>query len=215
MIYFTGVSASESCHAIARPGGSGFVARAARRMLLVVAVALPAVGCGAVSAVPDTPFVSGSALGTNGDVDQAAAAIAAWSFADPVRTGGRPINAARAVIALEYWSGTVSSNPRYISTSPVEQQRLLQARREVRQVLGLAQGAKSQEVVDALVAAENALLAGDAAAAERALPAALFTLGPRATLQRLTNLPPLPIANVATQRTQFTNPDGPGCFDCM
>jgi hypothetical protein len=198
----------------ANQAGARTITPAVRRLLFLAAAAMPLAACGAVAPVPDTPSVSGSSLGTNGDVDQAAAGIAAWSFADPVRTGGRPIDAARAVIALEYWSGTVSSSPRYIGTSPVEQQRLLQARQEVRQALGLAQGARSQAVVDALVAAENALLAGDTAAAERALPPALFTLGPRATLQRLANLPPLPIANVATQRTQFTNPDGPGCSDC-
>jgi hypothetical protein len=178
-------------------------------------VALPAAACGAVTAPPDTPFVSGSALGTNGDIDQAAAGIAAWSFADPARTVGRPIDAARAVIALEYWAGTLSSSPRYIGASPLGQQQLLQARQEVRHALGITQGAKSQAVVDALVGVENALVAGDGPAAERALPQSLFALGPQATLRRLANLPPLPIANVATQRTQFTAPEGATCTDCI
>ena len=165
-----------------------------------------------MTAPPDTPWIPAAALGTNGDVDQAAASIAAWAFADPARTDGRPIDAARAVISLEYWSGTLSSNPRYANTSPLDQAEMLRARQEVRQVLGVAPGASSQAVVDAMRGVETALLAGDPAAAERALPRALFTLGPEVTLERLSTLPKLPIANVATQRTQFTNPDGPACL---
>ena len=156
-----------------------------------------------VTAPPDIPAVPPAALGTNGDVDQAAAGIAGWAFADPGRTRGRPVEAARAVISLEYLASAVSNNPRYIGTPALNQQQLLAARQEVRDALGVAQGAPSQALVDALIGVEQAVIAGDAAAQERALSGPLFTLGPQATLQRLAYLPPLPVANVATQRIQL------------
>jgi hypothetical protein len=215
MIELERVLPSGNCDSNESPFRPRTIARTVRNILLLGAVVLPVIACGVVIAPPDTPFVSGSALGTNGDIDQAAASIAAWSFAAPARTEGRPIDAARAVIALEYWAGTLSSSPRYVAASPLGQRQLLQARQEVRTALGVAPAARSQAVVDALVDAESALLAGDAAAAERALPKSLFTLGPKATLQRLTHLPPLPIANVATQRTQFDPPGSAGCDTCL
>jgi hypothetical protein len=163
-----------------------------------------------VTAPPDVPVVPPAALGTNGDVDQAAVGIAGWAFADPGRTSGRPVVAARAVISLEYIASALSNNPRYIGTSPLVQQQLLAARQEVRDVLGVARGAPSQAVVDALIGVVNAVTAGDVAAQEAALSGPLFTLGPKATFQRLAYLPPLPVANVATQRAQFdVNQPGP------
>ena len=51
--------------------------------------------------------------------------------------------------------------------------------------------------MDALYAASRALVAGDAAAAERALPPPAFGNG-RATLARLADLPPLPLTGTAT-----------------
>lgn len=164
-----------------------------------------------VTAPPDIPVVPPAALGTNGDVDQAALGIAGWAFADPGRTSGRPVEAARAVISLEYIASALSNNPRYIGTSPLVQQQLLAARQEVRDVLGVARGAPSQAVVDALIGLQNAVIAGDVAAQEKALSGPLFTLGPKATFQRLAYLPPLPVANVATQRAQIdiTQPDPP------
>ena len=108
-----------------------------------------------VTAPPDIPVVPPAALGTNGDVDQAAFGIAGWAFADPGRTSGRPVEAARAVISLEYIASALSNNPRYIGTSPLVQQQLLAARQEVRDVLGVARGAPSQAVVDALIGLEE------------------------------------------------------------
>jgi hypothetical protein len=78
---------------------------------------------------------------------------------------------------------------------------MLRGREEVRSVLGIAPGTRSQEVVDRLVAAASALQSGNRAAAESALDSPRFTLGPQRTLALLDNLPPLPEANVAAQRT--------------
>ncbi len=181
----------------------------ARRLSLLAAATLLPAACGTITPPPDTPFVPPAALGTNGDVDQAAASFAGWAFADPSHTAGRPVEAARAVIALEYWSGELSSNPRYAYASPLDQLRMLQARQEVRQVLGVVPGAPSQAVVDAMIWVENATVSGDAARATQALTGPLFTLGPDATLQRLLYLPPLPVARVATAYAQFDTQPSP------
>lgn len=185
------------------------------RTLLVLASLLPA-GCGAIPPPVDTPVVPSWALGTNGDPDQAAAGIAGWAFASPGNTAGRPVDGMRAVISLEYLAGVLSSSPRYLNVSPLVQQQLLAARLEVRQALGVPATAPSQAVVDSLIGAETALMAGDAAALRRALTTPVFALGPEATLQRLANLPPLPAANVATQRAQFLiqAPNDRACFGC-
>jgi hypothetical protein len=185
------------------------------RRLLMLASLLPA-SCGAIAPPVDTPVVQPWALGTNGDADQAAAGIAGWAFASPGNTAGRPVDAARAVISLEYLAGVLSSSPRYLNVSPLVQQQMLAARAEVRQALGVPATAPSQAVVDGLIGAETALMARDPAGADRALAPPVFTLGPQATLQILTNLPPLPQTNIATQRAQFLiqAPNDRVCFGC-
>jgi hypothetical protein len=98
----------------------------------------------------------------------------------------------------------------------VVQQQMLAARFEVRRALGVPPNAPSQAVVDGLIGAETALVAGDLSAAEQALATPAFTFGPAATLQRLANLPALPETNVATQRAQFQMqaPNDRACFLC-
>ena len=56
-------------------------------------------------------------------------------------------------------------------------------------------------MVDSLIAAAQAFDAGDVAAQRAALPVNVFTRGPDQTIALLTNLPDLPAANVAAQRT--------------
>lgn len=176
--------------------------------LLAAAMLLPA-ACGSIAPLPDTPAVPAAALGTNGDVDQAAAAIAGWAFADPSHTDGRPVEAARAVIALEYMSGELSSSPRYAGVSPLHQRQLLDARQEVREALGIAPGAPSQAVVNAMIGVESSCMGDNIAGEKQALTGPAFILGPDATLQRLVSLPSLPLAKVATARAQFDTQPGP------
>jgi len=193
-------------------GMSISVRRRMMRRVLSVAAAGLAAACGAITPPPDTPRVPAAALGTNGDVDEAAASIAAWDFADPSHTNGDPASAARGVIALEYMAGQMSSSPRYAAASPLVQQQMLDARQELRAVLGIAAGTPSQEVVDAMIAVENASLAGDVPGESRALSGPAFTLGADATRQRLLALPQLPITNVATEHAQFETDLGRGNF---
>ena len=155
---------------------------AARRPLFVALAAVLAAACGLL---PDTANVPAAALGAHGDVDTAAANIAAWDFADPGRTHGNPAEAARAVIALEYLAGVVSGSPRYLAASPLVQRQMLDDRQALRRVLGVAPDTRSQEVVDAMMAVEAASTAGDVAAERRALSGPAFTLGPDGTLRQL------------------------------
>jgi hypothetical protein len=170
---------------------------------------LIAVGCmfgalgGCVTVPPPPPFVPVYALGSNGDTTQTAGNLAAWAFASPAHTQGNPIVAARAVIAIEYLAPALSNAGEFPATSPLVVSQLWSARQEVRQALGIAPDAPSQAVVNAMILVENALFAGNPAAAEQVLVPPVFTLGPEQTFARLNDLPPLPEANVATQQAQF------------
>lgn len=187
--------------------------RSARAALLLIGL-LPA-AC-AVTPPPDTAVAPPNAWGVNADPDVSAINVSAWAFADPARTRGRPIDAARAAAAVDYMGGELTSSPRWDFVSPLTKLQMEQARVELRQALGIAQNAPSQVVVDDLLTAANALVAGDQAAAEAALPPQVFTLGPQQTLARLANLPYLPTVNFATMRAsmQTEQPTGNPCITC-
>lgn len=152
-------------------------------------------------AVPDVARLpSQGGAGTASDADAALLEHARWALADAARIAGRPIEAARAVAAVEYMAGALSANPRWAHVSPLVRQEMILARGEVRAALGVPAQARSQEVVDGLFSAADALNRGDAAGAERALPPLVFSCGPQRTLAILSALPPLPVANRATMR---------------
>jgi hypothetical protein len=167
-----------------------------RRNLLgaILPAALALAGC-AVTPPPDTAFLQGSAFGENTDNDTTALNMAEYAFAGPPRTTGRPVDTARAVAALDYMAGELSTNPRWLMISPIPKSEMLQARVAVRQVLGIPVNAPSQVVVTDLLSAANALVAGDPGAARATLAPPLF---PPDILQRLTDLPYIQIANLAT-----------------
>ena len=85
---------------------------------------------------------------------------------------------------------------------------MLNARREARRLLGVVPGTSSQTLVDAMIAVENAGMIGDVAGEKRALSGPAFTLGPDGTLQRLVDLPSLPVANVASVAEWWVFPIG-------
>lgn len=169
------------------------------RSLLVMGILLAA-GCASIAPPPDTARLPPNAYGLFADNDIGAINLAQWAFADPARIRNDPADAARAVAAVDYLAGELSSNPRWFAMSPITKGQMLQAREEVRQALGVAPGAPSQLVVDGLLGAANALAAGDRPAALAALRAPVFIWPPEQTLARLSNMPFLPTANVASQR---------------
>jgi hypothetical protein len=169
---------------------------------------------GCASAMPPVNLaqVAPGAFESNGDNDVAAINLASWALALPSRTQDRPEEGARAAAAVDYLAGELSYSPRWAFMSPITKIQMLQARDEVRAVLGVAPGAPSQLVVSALLTTANALQSGNRTAALMALSAPVFTKGPDQTLAAVTNLPRLPIANVATQHAsiELQPTHGPG-----
>jgi hypothetical protein len=75
---------------------------------------------------------------------------------------------------------------------------MLQARVDVRRVLGIRPDAPSQVVVTALLRFAAAWQLGDQATAMQVLGEAMFTAPPQQTLQILSNMPMIQSANVAS-----------------
>ncbi len=144
---------------------------------------------------PDTARVPPNTFAMNGDQDVSAVNFAAYAFGDAARTAGRPVEAARGVAAMEYIAGQFNTSPRWIQLPLEYRQALLPARVNMRATLGVAADAPSQAVVNGLLAAQSALLAGDITAARAALPTPIF---PADMLERLANMPFMLEVNVAT-----------------
>jgi hypothetical protein len=162
--------------------------------------------------LPDTAVMPRSVAGTPFMSDEGAIQLAAYALGSPSRTRDNPVQGARAIAAIDYLAGALYSNPRWDRMSATPKQLMLQGRVEVRQVVGIPPAARSQEVVDLLLAASNALAAQNTAAARAALSNPAFTLGPQATEARLANLPSLPQANRAAQRANTeVYPRGRNC----
>jgi hypothetical protein len=168
-------------------------------MKTLLALLLPwlAIAACTVQPPPDTATLPFGAFGTM-DNDVAAANQASWAFAVPARTLNNPVDAARAAAGVDYLAGALSSNPRWIMVSPLTRQEMLQARADVRQVLGIAPDAPSQFVVEALLQFAWLWQFGNPPAAMQAIASPVFTLPPQQTLQVLSNLPYVRSANVAS-----------------
>ena len=100
---------------------------------------------------------------------------------------------------MDYFAGALQWNVRWPDISTLTKSLMLQARPEVRAAIGVTPNARSQEVVDRLLAAASALNEHDTAGARMALTSPVFTLGPDATLAKLSDMPYLPKANWAIQ----------------
>ena len=138
------------------------------------------------------------AFGVYEDNDIGALNQSSWAFAAPRRTHDDPIDAARAVIAVEYLADELHRNPRWVDMDVTSALGMAQARKDTRRVLGIVQDAPPRSVVDALLRFTAALNASDQAEAIRTLGSPVFTLPPSQTLLILSNLPYIQSANVAT-----------------
>jgi hypothetical protein len=168
------------------------------RVRLVTAMACMTLGaCAAIAPPPDTAQVPFGAFGGL-DNDVPAANQASWAFASPARTRNDPVDAAKACAAIDFLAGELSSNPRWVTLSPLTKMETRRARDDVRRVLGVTPGAPSTFVVDALLRFAAAWQFGDQAAAMQALSAPVFTFPPPQTAQVLFNLPAIQSANVAS-----------------
>lgn len=168
------------------------------RFILLIVTGLAA--CSAVQpVVPDYARLRPGAFGTNEDGDVAAANLAQYAFADAGRTYGRPIEGARAAAALEYMAGAFYVSPRWNNISALTKEQLLQGREELRAAISVRPGARSQQIVDGLMGASNALDTGDQLAAAAALDrSGAFAVPGAEEIGKLGNLPYLRTANIAT-----------------
>lgn len=159
-----------------------------------------------------TPQLPPGTFGVFADNDVGAINFAQWAFASPGRTRDNPVNGARAAAAVEYLAVALQG-ARWISISPIAKLQMQQARDEVRTALGIAPNAPTQVVINGLTGAAGALQGGDVNLARSQLEPPVFTLGPDATLARLSNLPFLRQANIATQRVAQSLRVSP-CIGC-
>jgi hypothetical protein len=108
-----------------------------------------------------------------------------------------PAAAARAIAELEWLAVTMPSNPSFMGDVGNWAGQLMQGRNEARNAIGVPLNAPGQPVINGLASAARALEAGDSAAVARALPPAVFPLGPTQTVARLSAPPQAPTVLVA------------------
>jgi hypothetical protein len=162
-----------------------------------IVLACLAIAACAVQPPPDTASVPPGAFGQF-DNDVPAANQASWAFAIPARTLNSPVDAARASAAVDYLAGELSSNPRWVTLSPLTKMKMLEARADVRRVLGIRPDAPSQLVTNGLLQFAWLWQYDGTPAAMQVLATPIFTLPPEQTLQVLNNMPYIQSANIAT-----------------
>lgn len=173
------------------------------RMLISLAtLALSLSACGTLPASRNTPYLPPGVYGVYEDNDTGAINQSAWAFGSAANTRGNPIDAAKAVVALEYLSGELRENPRWIGMDQSIKLRMGLARDQLRDILGIRPGTPSQLVVNTLLALSLNLQTGNGPAAGQVLASPIFTRPPQQTFQILSNLPYVQEANLATARAE-------------
>lgn len=132
--------------------------------------------------------------------DNAVGAInqSSWALASPQRTMNNPLEAIKAVIAVDWLADELEINPRWIVISPLTKQHMQQARIDVRRALGISVDASSGAVVAALLSIARSLELGARPDDISALKHPPFTLPPLQTFEQLSHLPYIATANIAT-----------------
>ena len=170
-----------------------------RALLSLPVLAICLAACTTMPAMR-TPTLPPGIYGVYLDNDTGAINQSSWAFASAANTKGNPIDAVKAVIALEYLPGELKENPRWVGMDASVHVRMAMARNELRQILGIRPDAPSQLVVNILLDLNMELETGNEAAVQQVLSAPIFTQPPERTLQLLSNLPYVPEANLATTR---------------
>src|SRR4051794_36965477 len=160
-----------------------------RRFIGPAVLAISLATCAPLPPAERAPLLPPGVFGVYEDNDVGAINFASWAFASPANTRGNPIEAARAVVALEYLPPGLSQNPRWVGMDSLVKMRLAGARQEVRRIVGIRPDAPSQIVVNAMLALAMDLQTGNRPAALEVLASPVFTLPPEQTLLILSNLP--------------------------
>jgi hypothetical protein len=159
---------------------------------------LSVAGCTVAAPGQNPAQLPAGVYGVYQDNDIGAINQSSWAFGSPQRTVNDPVDAIKAVIAVDYLSDELTISPRWVTISPLTKQEMLQARVDVRRVLGIVPDAPSQVVVNALLSAAWNLQAGNQADVLHALDTPAFSMPPARTLQTLADLPYIQSANIAT-----------------
>jgi hypothetical protein len=173
-----------------------------RILIILPVLAFCLAACATLPSTERTPFLPPGVFGTYEDNDVGAINQSAWAFGSSANTRGNPVDAAKAVVALEYLPGELKENPRWVGMDASINLRMAQARDKVRSILGIRPDAPPQLVVNTLLAMSLDLQTGNQAAAMQVLASPIFTYKPEQTLQILANLPYIQEANLATARAQ-------------
>ncbi len=164
----------------------------------IILLCLSVIGCAAIPQSPPTTQLPPGIYGIYQDNDIGAINQASWAMAAPSRTRDDPVNATKAVLAVDYLADELRVNPRWLQVSPFTKQYMVQARADTRNVVGIRPDAPSPSVTDALLRTISALQAGDQATIMQTLASPVFTLPPENTLRILADLPYIRSANIAT-----------------
>ena len=170
------------------------------RLGILAAVMIGSLAPAACGPLPPKPDTASLPPGVFSSLDQDIPAVqyAEYAFSSTSHTSGNPVAGLHAVLALDYIAGRLNTAPRWDFMPATTQMQLLLARKETRAALGIAPNASSQIVVDSLIQAGQNLQNGNQAGAEAALTNPAFTSPPDEILKKMTNLPYLQEANVAT-----------------
>jgi hypothetical protein len=160
-------------------------------------VCMSVTGCAAVGSYHPPARLPPGFYGIYEDNDIGAINQSSWAFAAPQRTLNQPVEAIKAVIAIEYLADELYDSPRWINIPLLTKERMREARADLRRDLGIAPDAPSQLVVDTLARAAWSLQSGNPDDASRILQIPAFT-SPQRTLQVLAGLPYIQSANLAT-----------------
>lgn len=171
-----------------------------RARVLVPLLTLYLAACGSLPGTPATPYLPAGVFGTYEDNDIGAINQSAWAFASPANTRGNPLAAIKAILGLEYLSGELRENPRWVSMDLAVKQHMSSARDQIREILGIPQNVPPQLVVNAMLRLSEDLFEGDRLDIDKVLSTPVFTLAPERTLYLLYNIPYVREANLATSR---------------
>jgi len=180
-------------------------AEVAMRFVFLAGLVFCLGGCAANAPAPSVGYLPAGAFGPGAvqeDPQAAALGTAEEAFAHNGAMQGRPGQMAFAVACLDAMAGQFSGPGRWVGTASSAPAQMVQARDEVRTMLGIPLAAPSQAVIDRLVAFSQAYKAGDTTAATAALQGPEFTKGPAATVALLAHFPGDEDADAATFAAQ-------------
>jgi hypothetical protein len=159
---------------------------------------LLATSCAAIPPRQQPAELPPGVYGIYQDNDVGAINQSSWALAAPSRTLNNPVDATKAVLAVDYLADELPVNPRWLQISPITKQHMVEARSDTRRAVGIAPNAPSQLVADALLQTISGLQTSDRTTVMSALALPVFVRPPEQTLQVLTNLPYIRSANIAT-----------------